>query len=86
MMRDIVAGVCPFLSVFVHILCNDLVNFLILVSGFTLLDRDIYSGRVFKTRPPVAPYREPEPERRRTGRGHFAEGFVALAGVGRDSP
>jgi len=59
------------MSVFVHILCNDLVKFLILVSGNTLLDRDIYSRGVFKPRPLLAPHREPE----RTVRGHCAEGL-----------
>jgi hypothetical protein len=59
------------MSGFVHILCYDLVTFLILVSGFSVLDRDIYSEGFFKPRPVLAPHREPE----RTVRGHCAEGL-----------
>ena len=60
---------CPFLSGCVHILCNDLVTSQKKVSGFTVLDRDIYSGRVFKTRPLVAPHREPEHTAEADGEG-----------------
>ena len=59
------------MSYFGRILCNDLVNFLILVSRNTWLDRDIYSEGFFKPRPVLAPHREPE----RTVGGHCAEGL-----------
>ena len=70
------------MSYFGRILCNGLVKFLILVSGNTSLDRDIYSRGVLQTPTPMAPHREPE----RTVGGHCAEGLRGPEAVSVGTP